>query len=222
MKTAMEEQACLLEGCVSYFADTDNMIWNKGKKYLPVKRILDVAVSAVGLAVCAIPMLLIALLIRLDSRGPAIYAQERLGLNGKPFIMYKFRTMYLDAEAGGPQWAAVHDVRRTRVGIILRKTRLDELPQFINILKGEMSLVGPRPERAYFYDIFDETVPGFRKRMMVTPGVTGLAQVNGGYELSPSEKLVYDLEYIRNQSLLLDLKCILMTVRVVFTHKGAR
>lgn len=222
MEAAFKEQECLNDGDISCISEEFNSLLGEKKFYFLCKRFFDVVVSAVGLAICALPMLLIGVLVRLDSEGPAIYAQERLGLNEKPFIMYKFRTMYLDAEANGPQWAEKNDIRRTKVGIFLRKTRLDELPQFINILKGEMSLVGPRPERAYFYNKFDETVPGFRRRMMVIPGVTGLAQVNGGYELSPDEKLVYDMEYIRSQNFLLDLKCIVWTVKLVFTHKGAR
>ena len=190
--------------------------------YLVLKRIMDIVGSLCGILVFLIPMALIALLIKLDSRGPAFFAQERLGLNGKPFMIYKFRTMRLDAEAGGPQWAKKDDERCTRLGHFLRKTRLDELPQLYNILKGEMSLVGPRPERPYFYDVFDLYVPGFRDRLAIKPGLTGLAQVNGGYDLNPKEKLIYDMEYIMDQSLLLDVKCILKTVGLVFTHEGAR
>ena len=112
------------------------------------------------------------LIVALDSPGPAIFRQERLGLNGKPFMIYKFRTMRLDAEANGPRWAAVCDTRCTRFGQFLRRTRLDELPQLWNILRGDMSLVGPRPERAYFYREFETYIPGFSNRMMVTPGLT--------------------------------------------------
>ena len=193
-----------------------------GQFYQFFKRVFDVVFSVVFSLIMLIPMLVIAVLIKIDSEGPALYKQERLGLNGKPFLIYKFRSMRLDAEADGPQWAEVNDHRCTRLGRVLRKTRLDELPQLINILKGEMSLVGPRPERAYFYDKFETYIPGFRQRMQVKPGLTGLAQVNGGYELRPEEKLEYDMEYIRTQSMLLDLKCILKTARLVFTHEGAR
>lgn len=193
-----------------------------GQLYQFFKRVFDVVFSVVFSLIMLIPMLVIAVLIKIDSEGPALYKQERLGLNGKPFLIYKFRSMRLDAEADGPQWAEVNDHRCTRLGRVLRKTRLDELPQLINILKGEMSLVGPRPERAYFYDKFETYIPGFRQRMQVKPGLTGLAQVNGGYELRPEEKLEYDMEYIRTQSMLLDLKCILKTARLVFTHEGAR
>ena len=169
-----------------------------------------------------IPMALIALLIKLDSKGPVIFRQERLGKDGKPFTMLKFRSMYDDAEQNGPQWAEKEDDRCTKIGCFLRKTRLDELPQFWNILKGDMSLVGPRPERAYFYDEFETYIHGFRNRLAVRPGLTGWAQVNGGYDLSPEEKIVYDMEYIKGRSIRMDLACIFKTVRLVFTHEGAR
>lgn len=162
------------------------------------------------------------LIVALDSPGPAIFRQERLGLNGKPFMIYKFRTMRLDAKANGPRWAAVCDTRCTRFGQFLRRTRLDELPQLWNILRGDMSLVGPRPERAYFYREFETYIPGFSNRMMVTPGLTGWAQVNGGYDLRPEEKIVYDMKYIERQSVLLDVQCLLKTAALVFTHRGAR
>lgn len=190
--------------------------------YLFVKRCIDIAASFAAGVVFAVPMLLIALAIRIDSRGPAIFKQERLGQHGKPFIMYKFRTMYMDAEKYGPQWADRIDWRCTRVGRFLRKTRLDELPQLWNILRGEMSIVGPRPERAYFYEQFETYIHGFHNRLVVKPGLTGWAQINGGYDLKPEEKILFDMEYIENQSLALDLECILKTVKLIFTHEGAR
>ena len=169
-----------------------------------------------------IPMIILGILIKIDSKGPALFKQERLGKDGVPFMMYKFRSMLLDAEENGPQWAEKDDDRCTHLGRILRKCRLDELPQLWNILKGEMSFVGPRPERSYFYDKFETYIPGFRKRLMVKPGLTGYAQVNGGYELEPEEKLAYDMEYIEKMSIGMDLMCILKTARLVFTHEGAR
>lgn len=190
--------------------------------YLAAKRCFDILFSLTMGAVLMLPMLVIAGLIRLDSPGKALYRQERLGENGKPFTMYKFRSMYLDAEEDGPQWANRIDWRCTRVGRVLRKTRLDELPQLWNILAGDMSVVGPRPERAYFYDRFEAEIPEFRRRLAVRPGLTGLAQVNGGYDLRPEEKIVYDLQYIRRQSMCLDMWCIVKTVRLVFTQEGAR
>ena len=190
--------------------------------YRFAKRFADVVLSLAGLLVLWLPMLLIALAVRMDSPGPALFAQERLGKDGKPFTMYKFRSMCLNAEANGPQWAAKNDCRCTKVGRFLRKSRMDELPQLWNILKGEMSFVGPRPERSCFYDEFETYIPHFRKRLLVCPGLTGLAQVNGGYELKPEEKIVYDMEYIAKRSVKMDLYCIFKTVKVVFFHDGAQ
>lgn len=192
------------------------------KLYLAVKRTFDIVGSVLGLIVLLIPMLIIALVIVIDSPGDPIYSQERLGKNGKPFMIYKFRSMRLDAEANGPQWAEERDPRCTRVGYVLRRTRLDELPQLLNILRGEMSFVGPRPEREHFYNEFEKYIPGFSNRLAVTPGLTGYAQVNGGYNLLPEEKIVYDMEYIERRSVWLDLKCIFETVILIFTHRGAR
>lgn len=200
----------------------ENHIGKGKKRYLTQKRAFDVVLSAVSLLLLFVPMIMIGIVVRLDSPGPALFRQERLGLNGKPFMMYKFRSMRMDAEKKGPQWAEREDSRCTRVGRFLRKTRLDELPQLFNILKGDMSFVGPRPERAYFYRKFSEFIPDFGKRLSAMPGLTGWAQVNGGYELEPEEKLRYDLEYIKKRSMKMDLLCILMTVRVVITGKGAR
>ena len=190
--------------------------------YNLAKRLFDVTVSLIAILVLWIPMLLLAVMIRLDSAGPALFRQERLGKEGKPFIMYKFRTMRLDAEKDGPQWASENDQRCTKLGRIIRKSRVDELPQLFNVLKGDMSLVGPRPERAFFYDEFEQYVHGFRQRLQVTPGITGWAQVNGGYSLLPEEKILYDMEYIQNCSVWMDLKCLVRTVSVILNHKGAR
>ena len=197
-------------------------VLKKQPVYEFIKRGFDIVFSLFCLAVLLVPMVLIGILVRLDSPGPALFRQERLGKDGKPFIMYKFRSMHRDAEAKGPRWAGVNDDRCTRVGRILRKCRLDELPQAWNILNGTMSFVGPRPERACFYEQFETYIHGFSNRLQVKPGLTGLAQVNGGYELLPEEKVVLDMEYIRTRSLWLDLKCILKTVTLVFTHEGAR
>lgn len=193
---------------------------NRG--YLLMKRIFDILGAAFASILMLIPMVIIAVLIRVDSEGPALFRQERLGENGKPFMMYKFRSMHLDAEANGPQWAKKNDDRCTKLGKFLRMSRLDELPQLVNILKGEMSFVGPRPERACFYDEFEKYIPNFRDRLLVRPGLTGYAQVNGGYELLPEEKIVYDMEYISKRSLRVDFECILKTFKVVLFHDGAR
>ena len=193
-----------------------------GKVYLFFKRTIDLTVAVVALILLFLPMLIIGLLIKLDTKGPALYRQDRLGKNGKPFMLYKFRSMREDAEKDGPKWADAKDERCTKIGYVLRQTRLDELPQLINIIKGEMSFVGPRPEREFFYNKFEEYIPGFCNRLLVTPGLTGYAQVNGGYELEPEEKIVYDMEYIEKRSFFLDLKCVLMTFGVVFFRKDAR
>ena len=190
--------------------------------FFAVKRIMDVILSFVSGLALALLMVIIAILIKLDSPGPAIFRQERLGKDGKPFTIYKFRTMYLDAEADGPQWAKRNDCRCTPLGRFRRHTRLDELPQLWNILKGDMSVVGPRPERACFYSEFETYIHGFCYRLLVKPGLTGLAQVNGGYDLKPEEKIMFDMEYIQKQSIELDLKCILQTIHLVFTQEGAR
>jgi lipopolysaccharide/colanic/teichoic acid biosynthesis glycosyltransferase len=190
--------------------------------YTVCKRAFDIVAALAAGLVLLLPLCVIAVLIRLDSEGPALFKQERLGKNGKSFYMYKFRSMRLDAEKDGPKWAEQDDDRCTRLGKFLRKCRLDELPQLWNILVGDMSIVGPRPERSYFYDEFETYIHGFRNRLAVQPGLTGLAQVNGGYDLEPEEKIVFDMRYIAERSAILDLKIIFRTVALVFTHEGAR
>lgn len=187
------------------------------------KRVLDIVFSALALMVCAIPIAVIAFLVKRDSKGKAFYRQERLGLNGAKFNVIKFRTMYEDAEKDGAQWSeGEDDPRITALGRVLRKTRMDELPQFWCILKGDMSIVGPRPEREIFYDEFEKYIHGFRERLKVKPGLTGLAQVRGGYYLKPEEKIVYDVEYIKTRSFLNDFKIMFMTIKVVFKREGAK
>lgn len=195
---------------------------NNNRGYLMMKRLFDLLVSVVGLAVCAIPMGIIAILIRLESPGPAIYKQERLGKGGIPFVMYKFRSMHQDSEKDGPQWATINDARCTKVGRLIRMCHADELPQLVNVIKGEMSIVGPRPERDYYYKKFDEYIPDFKERLRVAPGLTGLSQVNGCYDLTPEERLEYDVIYMENRSLWMDLVCVLKTFLVVLNGKGAR
>ncbi|MCL2183332.1 MAG: sugar transferase [Chitinispirillia bacterium] len=190
-----------------------------------VKRIMDVVVS-LGVLVLGLPVLLAAaLLIRMTSPGKAIYTQERVGRNGKNYIMYKFRSMYIDAESrAGPQWASKNDPRITPVGRFIRKTRLDELPQFLNVLKGEMSLVGPRPERPFFVEKLKQEIPWYVRRIKMKPGITGWAQVKHKYDSSiedVKQKVLYDLYYFENMSLSLDIKILLRTVLVVLTGKGA-
>ena len=190
--------------------------------YTFLKRSFDIVASLSAGVVLMLPLAVIAVLVKLDSPGPALFKQERLGKDGKAFYMYKFRSMRLDAEKDGPKWAEQDDDRCTRLGKFLRKCRLDELPQLWNIFVGNMSIVGPRPERAYFYDQFETYIHGFRNRLVVRPGLTGWAQVSGGYDLLPEEKIVFDMQYIKERSVLMDLKIILKTVTLVFSHEGAR
>ncbi|ADL13624.1 exopolysaccharide biosynthesis polyprenyl glycosylphosphotransferase [Acetohalobium arabaticum] len=191
--------------------------------YLATKRLLDIVASIIGI-ILSFPIIIItAIAIKLESPGPIIFKQDRLGLNGEEFTIYKFRSMVENAESKtGPVWAKKNDSRVTKVGRFIRKTRIDELPQFVNILRGDMSLVGPRPERAVFVQKFSEDYPNFIDRLKVKPGVTGLAQVTGGYELSPHQKSRLDLLYIEKQGLLLDIMILLKTVLVVIFGDGAR
>lgn len=178
------------------------------------KRFFDIVLSLFALIVLLIPMLIIAVIVKLTSPGSVLYKQERLGKDGVSFEIIKFRLMYADAENNGAQWSdGENDERITPFGKFLRRTRMDELPQFAQILTGKMSLVGPRPERECFYEKFETYIHGFSERLKVKPGLTGLAQVSGGYDLRPEEKVVYDIEYIKKRSLWLDLKCMLLTVR---------
>lgn len=191
--------------------------------YSFVKRFFDIICSIFGLIVMALPMLVIAIIIKLTSPGRVLYSQERLGLNGKKFMLVKFRTMRADAESDGAQWSqGGNDSRITGFGVFLRRTRLDELPQLWGCLKGELSVIGPRPEREIFYNKFEEHVHGFSERLKVKPGLTGLAQVNGGYDLRPEEKVAYDVEYIKNRSLWLEIKILFKTIGVIFCGEGAK
>jgi sugar transferase (PEP-CTERM system associated) len=189
------------------------------------KRLLDVVVSAVGL-VALIPLfVLIAALIRVDSRGPVFYRQVRVGLRGRPYMIWKFRSMRQDAEKFGPRWAQADDPRISRVGWWLRKTRIDEFPQLVNVLRGDMSLVGPRPERPVFVQDLRTIIPYYDIRHTVRPGITGWAQVRFRYGASQDDshtKLQYDLFYVKRLSLALDFRILLETVQVVMFGKGAR
>ena len=195
---------------------------NTNKTFLFVKRVFDFFLALFCILVFAIPAVIIAICVAATSKGPVIYSQKRLGKDGKKFDIYKFRTMVIDAEKDGAVWAKKNDDRVTPIGAFLRKTHLDELPQFWNILIGDMSFVGPRPERQVFYDEFETYIVGFKNRLYVKPGLTGWAQINGGYELKPEEKVAWDVEYIEKQSVLIDIKCILNTYKLLLGDEQAR
>jgi lipopolysaccharide/colanic/teichoic acid biosynthesis glycosyltransferase len=191
--------------------------------YTAFKTGVDLLAGLVGslLAVLVAPLLWLA--YRLGDGGPLFYRQERIGLYGRPFRMWKFRTMQVDAECDGPVWASVNDERVTRLGRLLRSTHLDELPQFFNVLRREMSLIGPRPERPAFVRLLGRAVPYFDRRHLMRPGVTGWAVVRFGYSDSVPDKWViheYDLYYLKHRSALLDLEIALRTVLVMLTRKG--
>lgn len=190
--------------------------------YRLIKRILDIVLSLFGMVITSPVLLIVCLLVKIESNGKAIYKQNRVGLNNKEFDIYKVRSMKDNAEVNGAQWAEKNDPRVTKIGAFIRKTRIDELPQLLNIFKGDMTLIGPRPEREVFYLEFEKEIDNFRDRLLVKPGLTGYAQVNGGYELGPKEKLELDLYYIKKESFLLDLNIVFKTFRVVITGEGAR
>jgi exopolysaccharide biosynthesis polyprenyl glycosylphosphotransferase len=189
-----------------------------------LKRISDVVISLIILIITFPLNVLVSIFIKLDSTGPVLFRQDRIGMNNKIFRIYKFRSMFLDAEKHtGPVWSRKDDPRVTRVGRILRKLRIDEIPQFYNVLKGEMSLVGPRPERPYFVDMLAEQLPYYRRRLKVRPGITGWAQVKHKYDESIEDvkvKLRYDLFYIENMSFRMDIKILARTILVVLFGKG--
>ena len=192
------------------------------KYYENIKSSIEFIFSLL-LLIIAVPICILACIaIYVELRVNPIYTQKRVGLNGRVFKIYKLRSMYIDAEKDGPKWASENDERITKVGRIIRKTRIDELPQLVNILKGDMSFIGPRPERPELIKEFIKYIPNFNDRLLVKPGITGWAQVNGGYSLTPKEKLEFDKYYIRNRGFKLDLLVLIKTIIVIFTRHGAR
>lgn len=189
-----------------------------------LKRLLDIVVSVIILLISLPVTLITAIAIKIDSEGPVFFTQERMGMNGKIFKMIKFRSMKKDAEKlTGPVWSQKNDPRVTRIGKIIRKLRIDEIPQFINVLKGDMSVVGPRPERPFFVEKLSQEIPYYRRRLKVRPGITGWAQVKHKYDESIEDvkiKLRYDLFYIENMSIRMDLKILFRTIFVVLFGKG--
>lgn len=206
------------------------LIFSRGSRYSDVanhvRRLLNAGLAATGFALSLPIMILTAIAVKLDSRGPIFYTQERVGKNGRPFKIIKFRSMCAGAESGsGPVWAEASDPRVTRVGRVIRKLRLDELPQFINVIRGDMNFVGPRPERPVFVEQLSEMIPYYSQRHLIKPGLTGWAQIKYPYGASVEdaiEKLRYDLYYIKNQSFLLDAVIVFETVKTVLFGRGAR
>lgn len=210
------EYAISLE--IEHTSETNEEIW----VYSYIKRLFDIFFSILGLVI-TIPIIVVTgIVIKLESEGPIFYTQERVGLYGKYFHVIKLRSMRINAEKNGAQWAKKNDPRVTKVGSFIRKTRIDELPQLWNVLIGDMSLVGPRPERPLFTAQFNDEIPGFVERLKVRPGLTGWAQVNGGYDLTPKQKFNLDLFYIDHSSFIFDIVIILKTIKIIITREGAR
>jgi sugar transferase (PEP-CTERM system associated) len=198
--------------------------FTQGRVTFAVKRAVDLVLAVTGLLLTSPVWLLTAIAIKLDSPGPIFFGQTRVGRDGRIFTIWKFRSMRTDAEKGGPQWAAKNDARITRVGRLIRSTRIDELPQLWNVLRNEMAVVGPRPERPFFVDELRKKIPYYMERLLVKPGLTGWAQINYQYGSSVEDaltKLQYDLYYIKNLSIWLDLLVVLRTVKVIVLRRGA-
>jgi lipopolysaccharide/colanic/teichoic acid biosynthesis glycosyltransferase len=188
-----------------------------------IKRIFDILLAIAGMIVLLPVILFTAILVMLSSRGPVFFSQERVGLNQKPFMIWKFRSMYVTAEETGPQLSSDEDSRVTAWGRIMRKWRLDELPQLWNVIKGDMSIVGPRPERKYFIDRIIITHPEYLKLLQVKPGLTSMGMVRFGYAENVEEmieRMQYDLAYVERPSLKLDITIMLQSIKVVFAGKG--
>ena len=205
------------------------LIFSRNSRYSNVahhaRRVINASLAVTGFGLSLPLMLLTAIAVKLDSRGPIFYTQERVGKNGRTFRIIKFRSMRTDAEKNGAVWATASDPRVTRVGRIIRKLRLDELPQFINVIRGDMNFVGPRPERPVFVEQLEREIPYYSQRHLVKPGLTGWAQIKYPYGASVTdakEKLRYDLYYIKNQNLLLDAAIIFETVKTVLFGRGGR
>ena len=201
----------------------ENLKESEKKFYEFFKRMMDIILAIFGLTI-SLPLLpFLAIIIKLDSKGPIFFSQIRTGKNNKKFLAIKLRTMVKNAEKNGPQWAEKNDVRVTRVGKILRKTRIDEIPQLFNVLHGEMSFIGPRPERPEFVETLEKHIPFYRQRLIIKPGLTGWAQINFPYGASINdsmEKMQYDLFYIKNRSVILDLSIILKTINTILKGGG--
>lgn len=191
--------------------------------YLPFKRLFDLIFATLLMIPASIIILIFMILVKLETPGKCFYSQERVGLMGQSFKVTKLRSMYSDAEKkSGAMWAKKEDPRVTRIGHFMRKTRVDELPQLWSVIKGDMSLIGPRPERPMFTQQFSEDIDGFEQRLLVKPGLSGYAQVHGGYDDTPAQKLANDMYYIEHFGVLTDVGIFFETIRVVVTGYGAR
>jgi len=207
----------------SYFLHQKAFTILSTKRTQIAKRVIDI-ISAIFLLIITLPIILItAILIKIESKGPVVYKQKRTGQYNEEFKVIKFRSMYSDAEASGAQWAKKNDNRITKIGRFIRKTRIDELPQFINVLRGEMSMVGPRPEREVFISDLEKVIKYYRFRHAVKPGITGLAQISYPYGASVEDaiwKHKYDIHYIKHHSTFVDLKIMIKTIKVVIFGMG--
>lgn len=192
-------------------------------KYLPLKRLFDIIFGTLLFIPSSIVILVFMILVRLETPGKCFYSQKRVGLMGKTIIVTKLRSMYSNAESkSGAVWAKKNDDRVTNVGHFMRKTRIDELPQLLSVIKGDMSLIGPRPERPQFTEEFSHEYPGFEQRLRIKPGLSGYAQVHGGYDIDPGEKAKLDCYYINNVGLRIDFQIFTDTIKTVITGDGAR
>jgi len=202
----------------------ENLASSKSRLYHNFKRLIDLSISIIILIAFSPFLPLVILAVKFGSAGPIFFKQKRVGKNNLQFIVVKFRSMFIDAENNGAVWASKNDPRVTKFGKFMRKTRVDEVPQLINVIKGEMSLIGPRPERPEFVEELSVQIPFYKERLLVKPGLTGWAQVAGpaygGSKEESLEKLQYDLFYIKNQSLGLDLSIVLKTIKTILTRKG--
>ncbi|BAP84816.1 capsular polysaccharide biosynthesis protein [Paucilactobacillus hokkaidonensis JCM 18461] len=190
--------------------------------YIPVKSVFDF-IMALIIGIITLPVVIVTIVaIKIESKGPVFYHQVRVGLMGKHITVTKLRSMRMDAEENGARWADKNDSRITKVGKLIRKTRIDELPQLWNVLRGDMSLIGPRPERPEFTEEFSHEYPGFEQRLRIKPGLSGYAQVHGGYNIDPGQKAKLDSYYIDNFGITMDSRIFLDTVRTVVTGEGAR
>lgn len=191
-------------------------------KYNNLKRVFDIVFSLILLLVTSPILVLSLVIVYLQDFKEPLFSQKRLGLNNKEIKIYKIRSMVHNAEKNGMKWTSVNDLRITWFGKFIRKTRIDEIPQLFNVLKGEMSIIGPRPELEFFYNEFEKNIPNFRDRLVVKPGLTGWAQINGGYNITPQKKLDLDLYYIKNIGYKLELIIFFRTIKIIFTGDGAR